>query len=419
MAIQIGDDFIKFDENDINFRYIKTISDNLNEDGNERIVVEKWLYYPLSRELKRTIITKNYGKMIEEKRNRILERKNLNKFGEACNEVQNKNITNLGDEIFMEYNPKIFNSISGKKYLNGYVNNIYRNPYKKFNDKLIFFDEKLIDKDNIEELDRVASANKVIDVFKEFRKEEAQDKKDEGQEEKNEDKSNIWVIKKNRTNDQKAIFNKINKLQNMHAKENNSNKDDNIFVPIHLRKNKPNRLLNNTFNNDITSSFYDNKNNESNGFNNNSNNNGFNDDNNLIKQNMTPREKRLLKYRQMEFKNENKYVNIDNNSDINSKSNSINNINDNNDFKEKYSLKLIGFNSLEDMKPIDIVHIVKDKNINCYIKCCIPRNRKTGKNKNICFLDFNTYEEAVYAYDILNENKIRMDYAIITAEWVK
>ena len=133
------------------------------------------------------------------------------------------------------------------------------------------------------------------------------------------------------------------------------------------------------------------------------------------KKQMTPREQRLEKYKQMELRKNNNFI------DINSKTNnSASNLNDlKKTYEDKFSLKLIGFNSLEDMKPIDIVHMVKEKNINSYIKCCIPRNRKTGKNKNICFLDFDTYEEASYALDVLNENKIRMDYAIITPEWVK
>ena len=453
MALEINGEFIKFDEYDINFRYQGLVSESYNNEEDENIRIEKWIYKPLNKKFKRTIKTKTYGKCSERKQNIIKERKQFKKFGDAMNETQNKSITNLADEIFMEFNPKVFNSYAGKKYLNNYVDKFNKNPYNCIRDKIVFYDDALLlDKNNIDELDKVNNINKMMDLFKAFTEDENngfqsnnndnqnmnnhnQNMNNHGQNNTREDKSNIWVIKKNRTEDQNELISKMNKIQNMHS--NNNDSKDNAFVPIHLRKHKPKSRLNNC--NNINQSqlqsqtqfpnFYentDNSNLESNNFqSNNFQSNNLLSNNNLQKsfnmyssnkKQMTPREQRLEKYKKMELRKNNNFI------DINSKTNN-NGSGNLNDFKktyeEKYSLKLIGFSSLEDMKPIDIVHMVKEKNINSYIKCCIPRNRTTGKNKNLCFLDFDTYEEASYAFDVLNENKIRMDYAIITPEWVK
>ena len=448
MALEINGEFIKFNEYDINFRYQGLVSESYNNEEDENIRIEKWIYKPLNKKFKRTIKTKTYGKCTERKQNIIKERKQFKKFGDAMNETQNKSITNLADEIFMEFNPKVFNNYAGKKYLNNYIDKFNKNPYNCIRDKIVFYDDALLlDKDNIDELERVNNTNKMMDLFKAFIEDENngyqsknndnQNMNNHEQNNKKEDTSNIWVIKKNRTEEQNELISKMNKIQNMHN-ENNDSKD-NTFIPIHLRKHKPRSRLNNC--NNINQSqlqsqsqtefpnFYenpdDNNNFQSNNFqSNNFQSNNFQSNNNLQtsfnmyssnKKQMTPREQRLEKYKQMELRKNNNFI------DINSKTNnSASNLNDlKKTYEDKFSLKLIGFNSLEDMKPIDIVHMVKEKNINSYIKCCIPRNRKTGKNKNICFLDFDTYEEASHAFDVLNENKIRMDYAIITPEWVK
>ena len=447
MALEINGKFIKFDEYDINFRYQGLVSESYNNENDEYIRIEKWIYKPLNKKFKRTIKTKTYGKCSERKQNIIKERKQFKKFGDAMNETQNKSITNLADEIFMEFNPKVFNNYAGKKYLNNYIDNFNKNPYNCIRSKLVFYNDDLrLDKDNIDELERVNNTNKMMDLFKTFIEDENngyQSKNNDNQNMNNheqnntkEDTSNIWVIKKNRTEEQNELISKMNKIQNMHTDTNDSK--DNTFIPIHLRKHKPRSRLNNC--NNINQSqlqsqselqsqsqlqtefpnFYENTENNNNFVNNNfvNNNNLQTSFNNysLNKKQMTPREQRLEKYKQMELRKNNNFI------DINSKTNNDGASNQNDlkkTYEDKFSLKLIGFNSLEDMKPIDIVHMVKEKNINSYIKCCIPRNRKTGKNKNICFLDFDTYEEASYAFDILNENKIRMDYAIITPEWVK
>ena len=448
MALEINGEFIKFNEYDINFRYQGLVSESYNNEEDENIRIEKWIYKPLNKKFKRTIKTKTYGKCTERKQNIIKERKQFKKFGDAMNETQNKSITNLADEIFMEFNPKVFNNYAGKKYLNNYIDKFNKNPYNCIRDKIVFYDDALLlDKDNIDELNRVNNTNKMMDLFKTFtendnnefdsKNNDNQNMNNHEQNNTKEDTSNIWVIKKNRTEEQNELISKMNKIQNMHN-ENNDSKD-NTFIPIHLRKHKPRSRLNNC--NNINQSqlqsqsqtefpnFYenpdDNNNFQSNNFqSNNFQSNNFQSNNNLQtsfnmyssnKKQMTPREQRLEKYKQMELRKNNNFI------DINSKTNnSAGNLNDlKKTYEDKFSLKLIGFNSLEDMKPIDIVHMVKEKNINSYIKCCIPRNRKTGKNKNICFLDFDTYEEASHAFDVLNENKIRMDYAIITPEWVK
>ena len=322
------------------------------------------------------------------------------------NETQNKSITNLADEIFMEFNPKVFNNYAGKEYLNNYIDKFNKNPYNCIRDKIVFYDDALLlDKDNIDELDRVNNTNKMMDLFKAFTEDEnnGYDSKNNGydsknnnnqnmnnheQNNKNEDTSNIWVIKKNRTEEQNKLISKMNKIQNMHN-ENNDSKD-NTFIPIHLRKHKPRSRLNNC--NNINQSqlqsqsqtefpnFYENP----------DDNNNFQSNNNLQtsfnmyssnKKQMTPREQRLEKYKQMELRKNNNFI------DINSKTNnSASNLNDlKKTYEDKFSLKLIGFNSLEDMKPIDIVHMVKEKNINSYIKCCILGIEKQVKIKIYAF----------------------------------
>lgn len=428
MALEINNQIIKFDEHDINFRFLCLISESYNDLGDEHIRIEKWIYRPSIKEFKRTIKTKLYGKCCDKKRNNILNRRKLQKFGEALNKVENESITNLGDEIHMEFNPKIFNSYSGRKYLNDYADNFYKNPYNNYNDKgkLVFFDENLVDKDNIDELEKVKNVNKLIDIYKEFQednnigfKNNNKDGNDNNENiNKNENTSNIWVIKKHRNEEQTKLISKMNKLQDMHT---NIEKEDGTFVPIHLRKNKPKSRLDNGLNNGFNGGFNGGLNNGFNGGFNNGFNGGFN--NNHIqnkKSELTPRERRLEKYRQMELNNNNiNYIGIDSTNNNNNSLNKTENSGFNKEYEEKFSLKLIGFSSLEEFKPMDIVHMVKDKNINFYVKCSIPRNRKTGKNKNICYLDFNTYDEASYAFDVLNNDKIRLDYAIITPEWVK
>ena len=129
MALEINNQIIKFNEHDINFRFLSLISESYNDLSDEHIRIEKWIYRPLIKKFKRTIKTKLYDKCNSEKRNNILNRRKLKKFGGAENEEENKSLTNLGDEIHMEFNPRIFNSYSGKKYLNSYVDNFYKNPY--------------------------------------------------------------------------------------------------------------------------------------------------------------------------------------------------------------------------------------------------------------------------------------------------
>lgn len=430
MALEINGEFIKFNEYDINFRYQGLVSESYNNEEDENIRIEKWIYKPLNKIFKRTIKTRTYGKCSKIKQNIIKERKQFKKFGDAMNETQNKSITNLADEMFMEFNPKVFNNYAGKKYLNNYVDNFYKNPYNCIYNKLVFYDDELrLDRDNIDELDRVNNTNKMMDLFKAFTGDEKngfqsnnndnQNINNHGQNNTREDTSNIWVIKKNRNEEQNELISKMNKIQNMHS--DNKDSKDNAFVPIHLRKHKPRSRLNNcnNINQPQVTNFYENTDSSNIQGNNFQGNNVIGSSFNMhssSKREMTPREQRLEKYKKMELRKNNNFI------DINSKTNNNGSSNQNDfekTYEEKYSLKLIGFSSLEDMKPIDIVHLVKEKNINSYIKCCIPRNRKTGKNKNLCFLDFDTYEEASYAFDVLNENKIRMDYAIITPEWVK
>ena len=261
MALEINGEFIKFDEYDINFRYQGLVSESYNNEEDENIRIEKWIYKPLNKKFKRTIKTKTYGKCTERKQNIIKERKQFKKFGDAMNETQNKSITNLADEIFMEFNPKVFNNYAGKEYLNNYIDKFNKNPYNCIRDKIVFYDDALLlDKDNIDELDRVNNTNKMMDLFKAFTEDEnnGYDSKNNGydsknnnnqnmnnheQNNKNEDTSNIWVIKKNRTEEQNKLISKMNKIQNMHN-ENNDSKD-NTFIPIHLRKHKPRSRLNN------------------------------------------------------------------------------------------------------------------------------------------------------------------------------
>ena len=114
--------------------------------------MKKWIYKPLNKKFKRTIKTKTYGKCTERKQNIIKERKQFKKFGDAMNETQNKSITNLADEIFMEFNPKVFNNYAGKKYLNNYIDKFNKNPYNCIRDKIVFYDDAFLDKDNIDEL---------------------------------------------------------------------------------------------------------------------------------------------------------------------------------------------------------------------------------------------------------------------------
>ena len=189
-----------------------------------------------------------------------------------------------------------------------------------------------------------------MDLFKAFTEDENngfqsknndnQNMNNHEQNNKKEDTSNIWVIKKNRTEEQNELISKMNKIQNMHSDTNDSK--DNTFVPIHLRKHKPISRLNNC--NNINQSqlqsqsqflnFYensdDNNNFQSNNFQSNnfqsnnfqSNNfqsNNFQSNNNLQKsfnmyssnkKQMTPREQRLEKYKQMELRKNNNFIDI-------------------------------------------------------------------------------------------------------------
>jgi hypothetical protein len=350
-----------FDEKSGDYEFKEYLSNEWDSDNYSRIIKEKWINVNTHEPkiIKRKL---TYSKV-------IYDRLHLKHYG---NENKNKNITTLGEDVFMEWGPHLFkgkNSHIVDNYVKDYLNNIYK-----------VFPEKLIINNDIQ-------LNNNITYLPNGK--------------------TWWDINPNEINELE-----IKNLENLNdnVKNNdNINKEKYSYFPEQYYidttmidfvnkfkkiQNTPNLL----WNKDIKEDRIDN--------------------NELISSSSS------LINTTSNGDNDGKFIPAHRRTNFRSKANNFDStevsyvplhLRKNND-SIKYSIKLYNFNNLNGVESIDILEWVREYDICGYIKITIPKNRKTGKLSSFVFLNFKNEDDKNMAFQILTKNRLKYCHSIISVE---
>jgi len=348
-----------FDEKSGDYEFKEYLSNEWDNDNYSRIIKEKWINVN-THEPKIIRRTLKYSKT-------IYDRQHLERYG---NEKKNKNVTTLGEDVFMEWSPHLFkgkNSHIVDNYVKDYLNNIYK-----------VFPEKLIINNDIQlnnNITYLPNGKTWWDInsneIKELKKGNLEDLND-----------NV------KTNDS------INKEKYSYSPEQNYIDTTMIDFVNKFKKiqNKPNLIWNKNINEERK------------------------DNNELISSSLINTTsdgdydgKFIPAHRRTNFRSK------ANNFDSTEGSYVPLHLRKNTD-SIKYSIKLYNFNSLDGIEPKDILDWVREYDVSGYIKITIPKNRKTGKMCSFVFLNFKNENDKNMAFQILTKNRLKYYHSIISVE---
>ena len=352
-----------FDENSGDYDFEQYLGLEWDNDNNSKIVKEKWINVNTNKHIiiKRTT---KYSKS-------VYDRKQLRHFGKV---KKDDNITTLGEDVFMEWNPHLFKG-KNSHIVDNYVKDYLANVNKVFPEKLIINNDiQLNNKPTI-----LPSGKTWWDIEPEEIKEMVKSKNEN-------EKTDNDVERINRVEKEKYTY-----IPAQYYIDTTMIDFVNKFKKV---RNKPGLLWNNSkFEKEQSS-----KENEPSvvfntlGLNNNDNDGKF-----------------VPAHRRRNFKS--KVSNVDSSSEtfipIHLRK-MIDGI--------KYSIKLYNFNSLEGIEPKDILDWVREYNVDGYIKVTIPKSRKTGKICSFLFLNFKNENDKTLAFKILSKNKLKFNHSIISVE---
>lgn len=101
MAFTLNNQRILFDDRSPDWKFIDTISYQLDVETDTEYTTEKWEHLPTKTEHKRQLTTKHYNKA-------VIHRRQIQPFGKMKMNEDPSKFTTLGEEVFMEWNPAIF-----------------------------------------------------------------------------------------------------------------------------------------------------------------------------------------------------------------------------------------------------------------------------------------------------------------------
>ena len=351
-----------FDENSGEYEFKEYLGLEWDNDNNSKIVKEKWVNVNTNEDkiIKRTV---KYSKA-------VYDRKHLKKYG---NVKKDDNITTLGEDVFMEWNPHLFKG-KNSHIVDNYVKDYLVNVNKVFPEKLIINNDiQLNNKPTI-----LPNGKTWWDIEPEEIKEMVKSKN-----QNEETDNNVETI--NRVEKEKYTY-----LPVQYYIDTTMINFVNKFKKV---RNKPGLLWNN--------SKFDKEKQSSNEpeLSMITNTPGTSDNNGKF----------VPAHRRRNFKS--KTSNMDSSSDtfvpIHLRK-MIDGI--------KYSIKLYNFNSLEGIEPKDILDWVREYNVDGYIKVTMPKSRKTGKICSFLFLNFKNENDKTLAFKILSQNKLKFNHSIISVE---
>ena len=76
------------------------------------------------------------------------------------------------------------------------------------------------------------------------------------------------------------------------------------------------------------------------------------------------------------------------------------------------------FNSLVGIRPDEIKRFICDHGVDpdMYLRVVIPRDKETGENRDRAFVNFKTQEDLDTVYNILSNQRLMFDGAIIEVQ---
>lgn len=352
---------IDFDEKSREYEFKEYLGLEWDNDNNSKIVKEKWINV-ITNEYKIIKRTVKYSKA-------EYNRKLLQPYGNAKKDT---NITTLGEDVFMEWNPHLFKG-KNSHIVDNYVKDYLSNVNKVFSEKLIINNDiQLNNKPTI-----LPNGKTWWDIGPEEIKEIKTVKNKE-----KETNNNVETI--NRVEKEKYTYlpaqyyidttmidfvNKFKKVKNKPGLLWNNSR----FDEEKQSSNKPELLITNTP--------------------------GTSDNNGKF----------IPAHRRKNFKS--KASNVDTSSGTFVPIHLRKMIDD-----IKYSIKLYNFNSLEGIEPKDILDWVRGYDVEGYIKVTMPKSRKTGKICSFVFLNFKNENDKTMAFQILSRNKLKFNHSIISVE---
>ena len=344
---------IPFYEDEGDFTFNNYLDVEWDDNNNKKIIKEKWT----DNTNDKTITVKRVLKYPEN----VYRRQRLKPFGKGAND---KNLTSLGDEVFMEWTPHLFTG-KNESIIDNYINDFKTNPGKKYKEKIIINNEI----QSFSGLKRLPRGQTWWDVNDKLINGEENPETMDMSEDTFEIPTQYYVDtevldlvnKLKETEKHKGLLwiNQENEYQKTHSqdKDNISNQDtssattssmgnDGTFVPIHKRKNFRNRVHP-----------------------------GDNESGNYVP---------LHLRRKLEA--------------------------------NKYSIKLYNFTNLDGVDGKDILDWVRGYDVMGYIKITIPKSRRTGKLCSFVFLNFKTENDKSQALEVLLQNKLKFNHSIISVE---
>jgi hypothetical protein len=283
----------------------------------------------------------------------VAERQEFKPFGKAIDTVQNKNITNYGEDVFIEYNPIVFLGKQGNRRADAYLNHVI-NAYAKNEPvtDIIMLKAEFADNSTFDKLQNAQSYSNTWDWW--------------GDDDINE-KINAYELNNSLLNAQNGINHKqkititelipevidkihiANKLIREMASFNPKSHDTVTFRNLQSTTARP-----------------------------------------------THSNARFEPVRR----------NMDNHADKQTHA----------DFDDNYSIRISNFSDPDSLTTYSIKDVLYEFMDNIPIKVSIPRNKETNKNKDFAFINFVSETDLNNAFEQLSKQRIFMDSAILYIE---